>query len=51
MQVGGINFSRDHGFENVHALPIGFEDNFKLWRYMSLPKFLKFLEDRFLYLV
>lgn len=50
MQVGGINFSRDHGFENVHALPIGFEGNFKLWRYMSLPKFLKFLEDRFLYL-
>jgi len=50
MKLGNISFSRDHEYQNVLSLPLNFEGDFKLWRYLSLPKFLKLLEDKFLYL-
>lgn len=50
MTLGGVNFNRDHGFTNVIGLPTDFEDDFKVWRYLSLPKYLKLLEDNYLYL-
>ncbi|MDZ7680357.1 MAG: hypothetical protein U5J63_01285 [Fodinibius sp.] len=50
MELGNVSFRRDHDFQNVLSLPIDFDEDFKIWRYLSLPKFLKFLEDEYLYL-
>jgi len=50
MQLGDVSFSRDHGFQNVLSLPLDFDGDFQLWRYLSLPKFLKLLDDNYLYL-
>lgn len=50
MIVNNIDLSRGHDFQRVLALPRDFGGNFKLWRYMTLTKFLLMLESESLYL-
>lgn len=50
VELGGINFERNHDYTNVLALPSDFKGDFKIWRYLSLPKYLKMLQDNYLFL-